>query len=307
LSIDARTWQLDGGTIDRLTIDDAVLGGVFQVTSDDGTLDGVTLSVDTTLLNAAQVTVLNDLTLDDITLRLERTVNSSNNTNDVGLNFSGGIAQTLGGTGEVELFSALASGFREASDVRVRPTGVGSSLTIGSGITIRTPSNSFFATLGDPTLPLTIEGIVSSESTVSSTTSLARTLRVTGFPVTTSASSTLQVLSGVLDVNNLTGTLGDTIINGGVLDLDGAYSVDQPVTVTGGLTLRGTSTIDQPVSLLSGDLSLFDDWINLSTIAQSDGTKVHLYDNFTLADLSSAPNLGNFTGTAATVNIRGTL
>ncbi len=96
----------------------------------------MTLGVNTTLLNGAQVTVQNDLVLDDVTLRLERVYANSGTAYDVGLNFSGGT-QALGGTGVVELFSDYyannATDFEERY-VRVRPTD-GGSLTIGSGIT----------------------------------------------------------------------------------------------------------------------------------------------------------------------------
>jgi len=54
----------------------------------------------------------------------------------------------------------------------VRPTN-GGSLTIGPGITVRNATNSKFTTLGDPTLPLIIQGTVLAQSS-------GQTLRVTG-------------------------------------------------------------------------------------------------------------------------------
>ncbi len=251
--------------------------GTLQVTSADGTLDGVTLGVDTTLLDGAVVTVLNGLTLDDPSpthdpkLRVQH--NNSYNGGQVQLNFSGG-SQTLGGSGVVELFSSNSLEFD--TKATVRPTN-GGTLTIGSGITVQNTTNSWSTTLGDASLPLIIEGTVISQST---TAHASAYLRVTGSSVTNHG--TLQSLATELDVNNLSGNVGNVVINGGDLDLDGNYSFDQPVSVqAGSLTLRG-------------------DWTNASTIDQSGGT-ISLGGTFTVSDL------GTFTGTAGTVNIFGTL
>ena len=233
----------------------------------------MTLGVDTTLLSGAVVTVLNDLILDDSTLRLDHSSSSGGTSDHVNLNFSGGV-QTLGGNGVVELYNNVQS----VNEVflRLRPTN-GGDLTIGPGITIQDTSNSYFITLGDSTLPLTIQGKVISQSTRTS----ANGLRVTGSSVTNDG-GTLQVNASVLDVNNLSGDVGSVVLNGGDLDLDGTYSLDQPVSVSSGsLTLRG-------------------DWTNNSTITQS-GSVISLGGTFQVADL------GTFTGTAGTVSIFGTL
>ncbi len=275
------TFTLSGGATLRNATVTGGAGALFQVASTSGTLDGVTLGVNTTLRQGSvgsgnQVTVLNSLTLaNNITLRLERTTNSAGNNLDVGLNFNGG-AQTLGGSGVVELFSAgaFSQGIGnpvEENDVRVRPTGVGASLTIGAGILVRNASGSDFTTLGNPALPLILEGRVSAQSS---------TLRVTG--LTVSNAGTLESLAGTLQVLNLTGNVNGTSITNGNLDLNGTYRFNQPVSVPGGsLTLRGN-------------------WDNETTIHQTGGT-INLWDTFTVADL------GTFTGTAGTVNINGTL
>ena len=91
-------------------------------------------------------------------------------------------------------------------------------------------------------------------------------LRVTGSSVTNNG--LLESLTGTLDVDNLIGNLGQTLIDGGDLLVSGSFSVDQPVTINGGLDLDGSYTIDQPVSLLSGRLTLSGDWDNESTIDQ---------------------------------------
>ncbi len=232
-----RTWQLSGGTIrggtgaNRLQIvddNDGDAGGNVRVTSNDGTLDGVTLGVDTTLLNGAQVTVQNDLVLDNVTLRLERVYVDSGTAYDVGLNFSGGT-QTLGGTGVVELFSDYyannATDFEERY-VRVRPTD-GGSLTIGSGITVRNTTDSRFITVGDPSLPLVINGTLIAQSTQSS----RNNLNLTGSTITNNG--TMNVVSGTLDTINLQNS-HDINVSGGSLSLSGDWLNSGTIDQTGG-------------------------------------------------------------------------
>src|SRR5262249_25266614 len=178
LTIDsARQWKLSAGTLRGDKIDG---GGdpakPFQITSSGGALDGVTLGVNTTLLQGTtgsgnQVTVLNGLTLaNGSVLRLEHSTSEgfAGPNLDVGLNFSGG-QQVLGGTGSVELFRArpqseCGGATEEDNDVRVRPTGAGSSLTIGANVTVSNTAGSYLTTVGDPTLPLIIEGTVVAQS-----------------------------------------------------------------------------------------------------------------------------------------------
>src|SRR5262249_19349006 len=202
-----RAWQVSGGTLRgapgaRLTVDGEA-GALLQVTSASATLDAVTLSVNTTLREGTtgtgnQVTVLNGLTLDNATLRLERPstfagVNTSPQ-RDVGLNFSGG-AQLLGGTGVVEMFHGVdVNGGALEQNVRVRPTS-GGSLTVGPGITVRNAAGSDLVVLGEPTLPLTLQGTASAQVS-------GRTLRLTGSTVTNTG--TLQANLGTLDVRPTT-------------------------------------------------------------------------------------------------------
>ncbi len=82
--------------------------GTLQVSSADGTLDGVTLGVDTTLLRRRKSRCYNDLVLDDVTSTWSGTIASAEHTIGVALNFSGG-EQKLDGTGVVELVSTSAT------------------------------------------------------------------------------------------------------------------------------------------------------------------------------------------------------
>ena len=149
------------GTISSASIVGANFNGTgtLQITSVDGTLNQVTLGLNTTLRTGAQVTVLGGLTLaGGSRLLLEQNSNCDNSsTIDVGLNFAGGV-QLLGGSGVVELYNAAGTTgcghysppVPQEDDVRVRPTGAGT-LTIGSGVTVRNTTNSTLTTLGDAT------------------------------------------------------------------------------------------------------------------------------------------------------------
>jgi hypothetical protein len=199
------TFTHSGGTLKNATVDGPGTA-IVQLTSPGGTLDGVTLSLNTTVRQGTQAVVLNGLTLaNDSVLRLERPTNCSGA--EVGLNFSGG-AQLLGGMGTVEMsHNAPCSqiGVSEGN-VRIRPTGAGSSLTIGPGITVRNVAGSELTTLGDPLLPLIIQGSVLAQSS-------GRTLRVTGSTVI--SENLLKATAGTLQV------AGTTVVNQGHLHADG--------------------------------------------------------------------------------------
>ncbi len=274
LLIDAdRTWQLDGGTLSQVTVDGEA-GSLLSVTSADGTFDRITLGVDTTLLNGSVVSVQGDLALDNATLSLTRTSTSITFTNNVLLNFVDGTSQTLGGTGSVVLFNNSANS-GGASEVRVAST-AGGSLTIGPGITVQNRSDSHITSVGHSSSTLINQGTI----TGLTTETFRGSMLVTGNSVLNQG--TLGVSSGELDVENLSGIVGDLDIAGGILDLDGTYQVNQQIDVpSGGLRLRGN-------------------WVNNATINQTGGT-IYLLDEFQVADL------GNFIGTAGTISIGGTL
>ena len=91
LAIDSeRTWQLAGGTIQGVTIvddNDGDAAGTLRVTSADGTLDGVTIDVDSLLVPGALVTALNDLTVNG-TMTLQTT-----SVGTTGVEFGSGTAE----------------------------------------------------------------------------------------------------------------------------------------------------------------------------------------------------------------------
>ncbi|MFM9960321.1 MAG: beta strand repeat-containing protein, partial [Planctomycetaceae bacterium] len=241
---------LSGGTLKNLTV---LAGNSFAMlyVLNSATLNGVTLGVDTTLLpgtsgSGNQVTVLNGLTLaNNKTLRLDRstvTTHPSEDSPDVGLNFSSAVDQTLGGTGTVELFSAVA-GNPEFDDARVQKTNAGS-LTIGSGITIRNASNSKVVTLGNASRPLILQGTVLAQSS-------DQTLYVIGSSVTNNG--TLQANSGTLFI------APTTFSNAGVVVAAGGISTIAPTswTNTGMVTAQDGGVVNSstsPTNLSGGKL-----------------------------------------------------
>ncbi len=132
--------------------------------------------------------------------------------------------------------------------VRVRPTD-GGSLTIGSGITVRNTTDSRFTTVGDPTLPLVIDGTVISQSTQSS----RNNLNLTGSTITNNG--TMNVVSGTLDTINLQNN-HDINVSGGSLSLSGNW--------------LNSGTIDQT----GGGIGLYDTFqvSDLGTFTGTDGT-----------------------------------
>ncbi|MFO0969304.1 MAG: LamG-like jellyroll fold domain-containing protein [Gemmataceae bacterium] len=214
------TFSASAGTLKNATVTTTSLFDVLN----DITLDGVTLGVNTTLETGAQVTVLNNLTLaNNILLRLVRNDNNGANTgSDVGLNFSGG-AQTLGGTGTVELFSNVT--FNNSTpnlNTRLRPTS--GSLAIGVGVTVQIASNSGGVTVGDATLPLTIAGTVLAQSS-------GQTLAVTGSSV--SNTGTVRVIgSGVLQLAVTPTNFSGSTLTGGSWEASAGGTLRVPLSST---------------------------------------------------------------------------
>jgi hypothetical protein len=228
-------------------------GATFQVTSSDGTLDGVTLNTDITLQQGAVVTVLNGLTLNG-TATLTRTTNNPSTSNYTGINFLNG-SQTLGGTGEV-LFTGI--GWQSTTAWWVRPTGTGE-LTIGPNITIKTGTAP--GTIGSPTLPLIIQGTISAETA-------GKTIVVTGSTITNDG-TVLAKVGGLVSVTgpftqSNTGTLafelGGTLASEfGKLTSSTAVTLDGTldISVTGGFTPTSGNEFEiMTFGSVSGDFAI---------------------------------------------------
>ncbi len=134
------TFTIEGGKISGGTVE----GNLLTVTSDDGTLDGVTLEADLDVLNGGVVTVLNGLTLNGTATLLGANVLT-------GLEFF--EDQSLQGTGTI-VFGGTNP---DASESVVRP--VDGTLTIQDGITI----SGTFGTLGNQSASLINEGSIHSD------------------------------------------------------------------------------------------------------------------------------------------------
>ncbi|MCA8962890.1 MAG: hypothetical protein KDC38_20345, partial [Planctomycetes bacterium] len=172
-------------------------------------------------------------------------------------------SQMIGGTGEI-VFVESSLGYQRSLTIQ----GATSELTIGGGVTLR-GSDGFINATGSQ---LVInQGVIRAEGDAMHVGRLSN-------------AGALQAIGGTLDLNAVVGVLGSaTVSSGGVLDVDGTYTVDQPITVRDAstLTLRGS-------------------WINASSIALADGT-VNLGGTFTQA------TLGSFTRAGGVVNLIGTL
>ena len=191
----------------------------------------------------AQVTVHNDLFLDGSTLRLERVSGSLPTDFDVGLNFDGG-SQTLGGSGTVELFNNRNAA--EERHTRIRP--ISGDLTIGAGITLQNDVNSFFTTVGDPALPIVLEGTVAPQTTKPDYTNNA--LRIVGSTVTNHG--TISVTTGLVDAADHLINQGSIEVSGGVLNLNGDW-----LNGSGGTIYQTAGTIQLGGNFVASDLGAF--------------------------------------------------
>ncbi|KAA5535416.1 hypothetical protein FYK55_28555, partial [Roseiconus nitratireducens] len=228
LAADGYKLYLDGGKISGGTIsssDDTKL----IATSNDGTLDGVTLNADGLVQQSAIVSVTGGLNVNGL-LRLERTTNNASDFYDTGLDFYGEGAE-LGGSGVVELYSVLTYSQQE-NDLRIRSVDQ-YPLTIGENVTVQNAPGSTYTTLGYSQTPLSIRGTIVAQST-------GQTLRLTGSEVINAgtlisrpgATLSARVLSQTAPGTTEVGINGDRssefgrISVDGVAELDGAIRVD---------------------------------------------------------------------------------
>ncbi len=251
-------FTLSGGTLKNATVLPGTHGGPVIITTNSyNRLDGVTLEGELDLSTAnARLRLVNGLTLNS-------TLDFSGSGTTLYIEGSQGIA----GSGTLR-YSHL-SGISRISAIGA------ASLTLGPDITLRggrvyIGNGSALSLINDGTILADIPG-----QTLWINPSAAGTFENPG---------TLRVDGGILVINVMTGNVGATeIANGGHLDLDGAYTLNQPLAVPEGttLTLRGT-------------------WTNSTTLSAANAT-VNLDGQFTLSDL------GTFNRSGGTVNLTGTL
>ena len=223
-------------------------------------LDGVTVEGDLTLAaNSALLRIANGLTLDG-TIHMDG--------NGATLGFEG--SQTLSGSGTIQ-FGTSGSGNRYlemASD---------GTLTIDAGITLRGgKANVGGSSRWGRSMSLINQGAILADVP-------GQTLRIQASRGSFVNQGLLLAAGGTLNVDQLTGNLGDAAASGGGhLDLDGTYTNDRQLTIDAStLTLRG-------------------DWTNADTLVAS-GATINLDGSFTLADV------GTLQRTGGSVQLVGTL
>jgi hypothetical protein len=238
--------QVDGGTIQGGRVE--TTGGAALVPQTQMTLDGVTLGSNFSIPDAATVLVQNGLTLDAVTVTLlDGTVPFISPR----IRFDG--TQAIGGNGDLV--------FGGTADDATIVAGSGSTLTIGSGITIHGPRGGSVGVLGAVANQGTISAAVSGrEITVSgsSVTNVGTIEALNGGrillaggqftntgDVTVGAGSTARVLSGTY-----LQTAGETSLAGGTLWAD-------TVSLQGGV-LSGFGTVRGTVSVSLINAALLD-------------------------------------------------
>ena len=220
--------QVDGGTVLGGRVE--TTGGAALVPQVEITLDGVTLGSDLSVQDGGAVLVRNGLTLDAVTVTLlDGTVPF------IGPRIRFDATQTLGGSGAIV--------FGGTADDGTVVAGSGSTLTIGSGITIHGPRGGSVGVLG----------AVVNQGTISAEVS-AREIAVTGSSVTNEG--TIQALNGgriLFAIGQFTNT-GDVTVGAGsnVRVLSGTYLQTAGETSLAGGTLQAAT-----VSIQGGALSGF--------------------------------------------------
>ncbi|HRY71301.1 MAG TPA: hypothetical protein P5304_25105 [Phycisphaerae bacterium] len=206
----------------------------------NGYLDAVTLGTNLDVLDGSQLSFRNGLTLSGATVTL--------NTGTL-YNYSNMLAentQTLGGTGQVVFNGTIDSGNM------LYASGAGATLTIGSGVTVKTGTKGGSVGTGGRTV--VNQGTISAETTGKTLTIQGNYTNVGTF----AASAGTLSLSGVFDATGGIGTFSHT---GGNIDVTGT------VKNTGATLTLNAST---------GDWRLAGGTIQGGTVASVDGAKLIL-------------------------------
>ena len=300
ITIDSEhTWRIDGGTLKGVTVADDGDGddvGVLTVTPNHGTLDGVTLATDMTIpsdRNHTTITVRNDLILDDATVLVANQTTIGNNYS-ANLAFAGG---TLGGTGTLQLHSTRNS---TSNFARVHPTS--GSLTIGPNIVVENTTDAYQTIIGNPSLPLNLQGTVRAQSSRSALSD-AVGMQILGSLVTNTG--VIDVDSGRVSIETLDNN-GTITADGGDFRLKGTSDAAALGTIAGaGGTISFAGTIDDSGGTITIDsehtwridggtlkgVTVADDGdgddVGVLTVTPNDGT----LDGVTLAtDMTIASN-----------------
>ncbi len=247
------SWNLLGGTLKGGSLSGSGGAQLVMATNNSGTLDGVTVTATGNLnlsANSASVTVLNGLVLNG-------TANVGSGANPAWIDFNG--SQTLSGTGSVL--------FGNSSVNALRLTTAGTTLTIGSGITVHGHSGAvgYSANIGGPSnVALVNQGTIAADVA-------GGTITLTGTNgVTNAATGMLRASGGTLAVSSLGA-------NSGLISV-GAGSI---VAITGGFTNAATGTVSTDIG---GTLTTQFGRISVTGAATLNGTLVaQLVNGFTPA------------------------
>ena len=282
LQVLAGTFEFAGGRLAAATV---LVGeeGALSVAADSRLADVILgTGADVRVPNGRTIAVDGDLTLDGTTIHLESTGSNT------GLQFDDGDVQHVAGTGTI-LFGG------SSDNNRVEPSGAGSHLVVGDGVSILSDARG--GTIGNAANPLTNHGLISARTG-------GRTVTVLGEGVVNEGN--LEAVDGAtLHVNALAGNLNSATLagSGSRLILDGdSYVLNEDFEVRPGtrLTLRGDSTSEGVLTVSSARIDLAGTWQNTGSLILS-GSLLDLAGTFRFSDL------GTIERTGGTVRLRGTL
>ena len=263
LTLDAASgsWVIQGGAVYGGTI--VTTNGASLLVSGSGTLDGVTVNgvLDVgNSMNGASLTVTNGLVLNGTVL-----VGNPTNSNYGAISFAG--SQTLSGDGSVVF------GFNASAYNALRVANGGTTLTIGSGITVRgkTGQIGYAASPwgGPANVAVVNQGTISAD--------------VSGGTITINAQpfSNLGLMGaangGQLNVQDLVGNVGQvSLIAGSSLTLNGTYTNNLALNLTTNamLNLGGAWVNSGSINATNATVSLSGSWTNGGAINAANSTVV---------------------------------
>jgi hypothetical protein len=245
------SWELLGGTISSGTVTEAD-GARLLLTNSGGTLSGVTLSNDLDgTTNFGYATVINGLTLNGTA-----NLGNSGGATTGYLYFSG--TQTLDGTGSVVFGTSINNG------LYFTPGSIGTTLTIGSGVTIhgQTGYLGYYGT----SCTLVNQGTISADTP-------GGTIYVSS--TNWSSSGNLQASNGgTLNSSAFSNAGSVTIGSGSTFTASGDYTQTGGATTLNGGTLAASSLVDIQAGTLAGTGTINANVQNAGLLMIGDSTTV---------------------------------
>ncbi|MBX3380666.1 MAG: hypothetical protein KF805_11285 [Phycisphaeraceae bacterium] len=254
-------------------------GANFIVTSPK--LANCTIASDLLVTTDREITVTGNLTLaNNAIITLGSPVAGGNAD---GLFFTGGTQALLGAGTILARYCPSLFTFNTAT-----------SLTLGPGITLSLGPNANAGTFAQIPIPagstLTNQGTISvAQAGCKLQIYQSGTFRNEGI---------LDVIAGTLDIDSLSGPVGIAqVASGGSLQIQGNFTIDQPINSQGSLAFAGTWTNNSSVSVTGGSFSTSGTWVNAGSISLQSSPWIISGNYSSLGNITTTSSPRTFFGT----------